>query len=348
MTWTVTDWAVTHNYGSLTLWHEMWAAVRERSLASGLAFTLTEPTLGCNIGSLSFIRAWQEQIEDLLAYYAVSHNTTTGAYLGAGYYDGAASIPTYTLATVFAAAFPGEGRTNWRGYTTAPSKNGSDLGSKQGVGGIIGPWLFEDLQKVLNVMVWTLIRYTMGPSGLATSMTTESKVAVGASWSIPDGGPDVTPSWALAVSRAETAYAAAEVTTLVEFAWAYSVGTKQVWSDPVYNTYLYRNRSKAKVSGISTAFAHAMDFYTYSNATGSGILPFDANHDPVIADKWSLFDTAAPTTDADVESGWLGSLDLPHWCAEPTEVGVTTYLGWIQSDWIAVIRWNVVGGFSFC
>jgi hypothetical protein len=99
------------------------------------------------------------------------------------------------------------------------------------------------------------------------------------------------------------------------------------------------------VSDLSTSLAHTVEFYLIAAAEAGEGAGFDANGDPVIQDAYSLVESVGPTTDASVESGWIGSLTQPNWCDEP--IDETGYMLGYSSDSQVIVRWDVEGGFAY-
>ncbi len=105
---------------------------------------------GDDIQARSLWKGMQSTVAGWGIKFAISHDN--GTPRAAEYYDGAPEISVYGLAEIFSAA--GLAHSNWRRYTTHPDDGGSDLGGEMQVGDIIGPWVFEDIQATLNVLVW--------------------------------------------------------------------------------------------------------------------------------------------------------------------------------------------------
>lgn len=324
MTWPITSWITDgEDWASAANILAFLGAIRERQTVCGLALTPLK-VVGDDVGAASWFASMQAAVEELCSYFVVSG--AAGAPFAVGYYDGKTTRPVYDLATLFeAAGLPG---FTWRAYIDHPvHEAGVDQARQVAVGDIIGPWVFEDLQKALKALRWT-----------AASLSSEDQTSE--SIEVSAFATDNPATWANAQGNAETAYAAADPVPDNSIAEAYSSGIKQ--GGPSYTAWLNRRRTKIGVSGLSTAYAHAVEFYLKAAATGV----FDANGDDVIEGAWSLIDTVGPTTDASVESGWLGSLDQPAWCDAP--IGDPGYsLGWTESYRDALIRWDVAGGFEY-
>jgi len=152
MAWPI-DWTVNdQEWPAVTSVQAFQKAVNERAQALGLAAPITLKAVGDDVHDYAWIAELQQWVEDNLTSFVVSH--FGGAPFAAGYYQGSASIYFYAnLAAVFGAT--ALATVTWRAYTTHPDDAGADQGRKIQAGDIIGPWHFEDLQAILNVMVCT-------------------------------------------------------------------------------------------------------------------------------------------------------------------------------------------------
>jgi hypothetical protein len=163
---------------------------------------------------------------------------------------------------------------------------------------------------------------------------------------------DAPPLWSATKAKAEANYAPPDPGGDENYYpwYAFSVGKKLGENNPPYyykyQAQLHRARCRMTQPGLSTDFAHVVEFYLFGQALPG--YDFDKNGDDFIQDKWTLYDTVGPTTDAAVQSAWFGSLDQPNWCSEPTGTPqVTTKKGWECANLYALIRWNVAGGFVY-
>ena len=339
MAWSVTDWTTKPVWQYATLVNEFIGAVRERGLAYVtnystpsyvVAETLIQEAVFWADGYPQ--KALQERIERLVLVYAKSH--AGGEALAAGHYDGAPSVPLYaSLAEAFAAA--GLDYSDWRRYTTHPDDGGEVAYGQMQAGDIIGPWIFEDLQKILNVLVWT--RRT-------TWYTNVDRVEY--------DGYGTGGNWAAAKTAVEADWA--EGYTGNVMAYSRGIATPGLTN---YYGWLKRGQSKRQEAGVWNDVVRHADWYVRATkypATGGDVSVFDANGDLGPDDRedlYFLWSQDEPATDAEtiVSDTTLGSASVkPTWCAEPGENQYVTR-GWVLASdpFFVVVRWNVSGGFTY-
>ena len=329
MAWPITDWSGNPDWAAIANVSAFVEAINERLIVYGNE-PLPTKTVDDDVQAAAWFASMQTAIENMYHSFVVFHppgHYDNSAFPDPTYYGGLEDLYA-NLAALFSAA--GLSTSTWRAYTTHPDDAGADQARGIEAGDIIGPWLFEDLQKVLKVMVLTLPP-TKG----------------GVSQEIKAGSGDGT--WAEATGEAEAAFAA--YTPISGYpAQAYSRAYRYNGDPATYLVYIQRGREKYSFSGIPTAFAHSVECYARAIIPwGYDPAAFDANGDDVIEDKWSLFDTISPSTDASVETSWLGSIaGPPTWCSAPPE-DADNLLGWALSPscFSAIIRWNVAGGFVY-
>lgn len=324
MTWPIATWADGVDWSAGANINAFLGAIRERQTACGITPLLPWMSVGDDVQAAVFFASIQAAVEDLLPHFVVSH--AAGAPFAAGYYDGKDAIPLYAdLAALFSAA--GLATSKWRAYLNHPIyEAGVDQERQAQPGDIIGAcpwWIFEYIQKCLKALVWT------PPPGIDHSVEGKEVLFVSAT--------DDPPTWENAKANAEAAYSAASASSMYWPARAWSACDR--FGGSGYWASLARRRTKMSFSGIPMALAHTAEFYLLATAAATG---FDANNDDVVEDKWSLVDTIGPTTDASLESDWIGSLDRPNWCA-----GSDGALGWVADNVAGVIRWDVTGGFEY-
>ena len=327
MGWPITDWTGNPDWAALSNINAFIGAVRERQLCvGGAAWNFNEA--GDDVQAATWFQDIQDFVDGAYDLFAVSHDA--GVARGAGYYSGKATIDFYAdLAAVFSAA--GKTHANWRRYTTHPSDGGSVLYGRMEIGDIIGPWLFEDLQATLNVLVWTSSGYSW-ISGGTNNRNQASE-------------PGAT--WAAAKTAAEAEWAASggeAQEDAAPLAYTAGVGT--------YGANAYRRRAKGYTASIWTGCKRDVDFYVNAH----GLDAFDDHQDGVLEELEYCYDTQAATTAANVTSNWLGADPTGTfadsklaWCAEPPP---DNDLGWAvqfggYDRWDALVRWNVTDGFEY-
>jgi len=342
MAWSVTDWTTKPIWQYATLVNEFASAISERRSArdGGGAFTVI--SAGDIIQPFFHLFKYilwtmQMEIEDLITDWLGGGNLgfvkshAGGESLGAGWYDGRSSIPVYaSLAEAFTAA--GLDYTNWRRYTTHPNDGGVVAYGPIDHNDIIGPWIFEDMQKILNVLVWT-------------GRTTVSYVSGDAY----DGEGLVEGSWEAAKDTAGTFYARTGDGSTPR---AQSRG--MIESLPLggfsYSAWLEHDDGFGQVEEVWNGVTRHGDWYVKAVK----YFVWDDYGDDVIEDMYSLWSQDEPATDAAtiVSATKLGNASIKPtdlWCAEPTGplYPAFTYRGWQRSVSAVVLRWNVLGGFTY-
>ena len=335
MAWSVTDWTTKPVWQYATLVNEFVGAVNERKLALGLGSPLTTVNAGDDVQAATFFTQFQQWVETRLSSFVAAW--AGGEALGAGWYDGAASIPVYaSLAAVFTAA--GLDHADWRRYTTHPDDGGEVAYGQMEVGDIIGPWIFEDIQKCLKVLVWTkrsheaqvdkVYYYGQGYSGVSVAAAQAAAVAAWAEVSPAGSNPRLGA---------------------VSTTWDSPAGSEW-WTE------LQRLESKFSVSNVWNSVLRFADWYVWADAARNrGFTGFQA-YDPVVEDRWNLFSQDEPAMDSTTiisgtKMGDAATAPITPWA------GVDQTLGWSGDSSTAfyyspafvtaVLRWNVEGGFTY-
>ena len=317
MAWTITTWDDVDWSAAATL-NEFVGAVNERKSALGQGSPFATVVAGDDVQAASFFVAYQAWIEANRGSFVVSH--IVGDPWVGGHYDGEAAIATYAnLAAVFSGA--GLAHSNWRRYTTHPDEAGVVAYGQMQAGDIIGPWIFEDIQKCLNVLVWT-------KKGFAWQGG-DSYQGVGSS----------SVSWEAAKATAEANWA--RTGDGVPWAVSYSRGFP---SGANWAAILERYAGEAYVINVWNGVARYADWYLSTYAAGT----YDAYGDDVLEDVFSLWLQDEPATDATtiVSSSKIGDASV---MPNTPWADWNTVRGWDSSTpgmWV-VLRWNVSGGFAY-
>ena len=248
------------------------------------------------------------------------HDTTTGV------------VMYQSLAQVFAAT--DLQNTTWRRYTTHPDDEGEDLGGKIQPGDIIGPWLFEDLQKVLNVLVWT------SPAHVWTANSADNHgYGEGDDWPGRQG-------WWYAVNEANGAWAESEAEGVAPEA----VTAGKLESASFYYAKLTRTIARGKLASLWTGVSRAVEWYIKTDKTAGGWSTWHTQGDTgILQGKYSLWltDDPAPEDETILSSVSIGSeLAKPaYWKSAPVGVNWEEH-GWVTYAQAVVIRWDVENGFG--
>ena len=333
-TWEAADWALLANVNDFV------NAIQERhkALGNGTAHvTITTRVAGDDVQLASWWNAMQAWVEGVLDRFAVCADA--GAMRAAGHYDGAATVDAYAdLVALFSAA--GLATTDWRRYTTHPDEGGADLGGKIVAGDIIGPWLFEDLQAVLNVMVWTKHGCSWVDGGVENRNS-------------GTGGGEAT--WAAAVAAAEADYAGLGNKVFDIRTAPFSKTYGNCVAGPLYGATCDKTQAYNQISdSIWTGLARDVDWYVRAQTPTDGgySWTFHAQGQTVADGVWKLWLTDTPGLAA---STVISSAPIAPITTTPTPfppqpgVGEAPGLGWATTATgdAAVVRWNVTDGFTY-
>jgi hypothetical protein len=311
MAWTTAP-SADMDWSALTFFNQFPAALNERGQSLGTF------AVGNDIQNHANFEAWQEAIEKLLTSFLVSHDTGTKR---ADDYYLTNNLTNYTtLASLMSAA--GLTNSNWRRYTT----HGTDLGGQCQAGDIIGPWLFEDLYKCINALIW---------SGYSPSWT-NSRTRTSEQESIV--------SWADAKSLVEAAYSAETDTNFSPCQVSMGDQGTLGGNPPVtWRASLTGTRAKTNVSGMLPA-SKSISHYVYCKKY-TGV--FDDNGTSfVVENTWVKWLTTLNNEDINFTSTvYFGSTTMPNWCDPPNFD--FKWKGWIIGDTYpntkkAVARYNFV------
>jgi len=316
--WTNADWAATGVVNSFV------NAVRERHKA---LYNGAEPpgistvAAGDDVQAASLWRALQQWVEDHYDQFVVSH--TGGTAKSPGCYNGEADIPTYgSLDDVFSAA--GLSTTAWRAYTTHPDDGGTSHNRKIQAGDIIGPWLFEDLQAVLNVLVWTTPSASWDNKG---EMNERS-------------GFGQDSDYNTALVEAQQGFDA----SIYNGGACPTAGGSETYQWGQWYINLFRWYSYIKTEPHN-AVARAVDFYASAHAYPGGV--WDRQGDwPADYTPGTLYyvGSVGPSTDTTVYSAPVGDASAGNYPNRGS--GVTA--GYECDDPpVVVVRWNVTDGFEY-
>jgi len=347
MAWTYTyDGSAFNDWNAVARIKEPWEAVKERNIALGTSGPYI-PAAGADVqyggtaapasttGDFSF-RWLQGWVEANLGSFAVSHDA--GVKRAAGHWDGDVMPVAYAnLAEVFSAA--GLAHSDWRRKT--------DLAAwatpgKQQAGDIIGAWLFEDMQKVLNVLIWTIENPAWDRDG-DDNITTAAD----------NSGLSV---WADFQTELEDDFAAASPGPSGDPPQA---GVRASYSLGVFEGAATRLYSFGRISSIDDDVAKAIDWYALIAAHVQGYheSEYDRNDPDVpagyedLAYNWTTTTHAAASGTDLVAPTALGDtlMGFPVWCTEPPPDGddIGYIAGWVADEIAAVARWDVVNGFTY-
>ncbi|MFA5155753.1 MAG: hypothetical protein WC453_05030 [Patescibacteria group bacterium] len=207
----------------------------------------------------------------------------------------------------------------WPEDWTDPNDPAYEHGVMQ-MGDIIGPWIFDDLQKAFDALRWTV--YGIGGVGISWSAEGETNYAY--------YGVSGFTDWVTTTASGTTMFNSFPTTGVsnyqpIAYTWAY------YYESGGFNHYigfLVRRYAYGKYADIPTHIKHSLDFYAYARAPfyGNWVRPTDAfneNGDGYTWDIWNLIESKAESDDSEFLSvnqvGNTGLTPAPAWCNEPDE-----------------------------
>lgn len=343
MVWTITNWA-NADWSDAAILNEFVDAVNERADAVGYGIPpVPVVNIGDDVQAVAFFLQFQQWIESDLTKFVVSHDAEVKR--SAGYYDGRTTIDTWPNLTAILG-------TGWRRYTVHPDQAGGVAYGQMQRGDIIGPWIFEDIQKVLNKLIWTLELCSW-----RSKEENNQKSSNSGGWF----GPDGAAAWRDCKAASEAAWGVLASNDL--YPGEMTDGQYYAAGSPPL-AYYYAHQTKRYAYGHLTnptlTLNKEVEFYGFLRApTYPGFTPvWDAYGDANVAyqNKYQLLQTD-PLTPGPVDwySDQIGNLDgIGTW---PTTEGAWAnwnleFRGWQYADYPnapqAILKWDVAGGFEYC
>lgn len=341
--WTGFPATQTTDWSNVSFFKQFWEAYKERqdNVPGFGSASVYVPAVGCDVqymgtnapasttGSFS-VYVLQYQIESWCHLFVATIDS--GGNPITDFDNTANGVEMWTWAKIVSRVLGGNGWT--RKYPDGMGGTTTAYGKCQ-PGDFFGEWIWNELQAVFNVLVWsrgwTSEHYDNPYPRIAWSGEYWVGYSYGATW-----------------EAAKTAAIAA---------WAYdSDSSGQPFarcgfldSPPTqYYARLERNIFCLGFS-ITTTCSFEADFYAKSSAFSGET--YDAQGDGVVEDTWMLFDTQSSGPGAStVVSAVLGNTTPPpNWPSAPLDSSWVT-LSWLVDNFMesVVIRWNVSGGFTYC
>lgn len=294
MGWPTTNWN-NADWSALSTVNAFIEAINERLKAvSKVPTLLSLVEIGTDVQSAEFWRTIQEWTMGLACFFVES-----------GYTGGSSRPPSITFERAFQLA--GLTYSNWRRYTTHPDEGGMPQYGVMQPGDIIGPWIFEDIQKFLNVLTRTWHEEAGGSRVIASGRTRKMGT------NVPRNS-----NWADFKVGAEAAYAS----------WAASPVTAEwlssgVWAIPGFKLdalHVCWGDSALTFDGWPDHVSGSVDFF-YMGINGEGSFctyddqGFGLTEDTYLLKASKTFAAAS----ADVNAGvTIGDGSFPNWCSMPT------------------------------
>jgi len=342
--WSIIDWTTNPYWSELTNVNDFISAIRERQTAIGDTPLMGLKAEGEDVQLASVWADMQQWIIDHYNDFAISH--AAGMRHPVDYYDAAGNVQHYAnLAALFSAA--GLSTSTFRAYATHPDDGGSDLSHKLTSGEIIGPWIFEDIQKCLNAMIWQ-----QGDVGWDGTASKYGEAGLQFGWLDPNHpGP-----WAVVKTDVEADW---DVVTPGDYApWATTRARFNFDGD--YGAYATRLRSRCRcVDNLGTGISRAIRWFVWATAppiyNEGDVTEWHNNGETRISeDAWACWLVDSPSSDVTnpFSSDSLGdpaALPFPAWCQEPTaDPGdrQDTTKGWEIDYDNCLVQWDVANGFE--
>ena len=346
--WSTTDWAP----GNIQAYaDEFWQALGSRLSVIGETAPYV-PIAGADIqggnsgtpsapGSTTGTFSWrwmQDQIENECSHFVQSGDETDGSVWSLTSFNGSEEgwpWDDWTFANLMKAiggfAVTPTPATNFRRVpsgTSYPSDwtDWNDAAYSYGkivAGDIMGPWIFQDLQKALNFLIWTVPSYSW------TTGTDNYR------WGSSGG---LRATWAAAKEAAETQahttpYPYSNDTMPVNHTSGNTDGSR-------FDALLERCENQLEATGIYTGGAaglqHRVAFFVKAEAFGDW---YEVGPADLVEDQWKLYDTSALNITATDTSIFIGDCDNVDWCDQPT-VGVGSTKGFTLIGMNAIIDWS--------
>jgi len=274
----------------------------------------------------------EDQDISLLKFFARSHEADTSKRSLAFWHTSAeAYIPDYYPTDDAARIAAGLPSPLFRRYRDKPPSEGGTLEAPGLIqpGDIIGPWIFEDLQKILNVLIWT--------------SECDYRPFI-------EGAGERWYGWQGSANQSYETWVEAKSVASGDFkyiAWASTIYAYTRGYQPTnwYQAEMARGERKMWAIHSPTSMAREVAWYNHASAYGD----FNNNGDPVLDGLWSrwLTEQYAVTVPA-ITSVFLGQASSPPvWCEKPPAQYVTTMRGYGVTDISNVISWDVAGGFTY-
>lgn len=334
--WQNSDWSIAV---IVTNAPDFWNALNERKLILGAAAehvpiksadvhaaTAGAPASTSGTFSWAYLQAW---IASNCTSFVQSH-ATTGAALASDFYEGKTAITMWTATNLYKSIYANEASTGFRRATTLPANwmDFTDPAYSYGImqpGDIIGPWVFLDLQRAFNRLIWTKATFTWDLTGadgkygrnLVNTSYADAMAGLAAAWPVTDYTGDSVPC---GVYYGENGWSAG-------------------WYDALART-IEATGSMSLYAGITRDIDWMTKCVPYNAGT------WDDNGHDVANGTWKTWHTDAGDTDATPTSAMLGDkLTLPD--AAAPGAGSYEWRGWLVSEYAALVRWNVASGLVY-
>lgn len=326
---------------------EILNAYNERRLAVGDS-AITEMADNTNLQYYYIYSQIQNWIKNNCYKFVVSHNED-GTKRGDGYYDNKSSMETWMFFNLMKSV-RGESISQPAFRKTDTSlidwEDWGDDGWQGAVynygiceaGDRFGPWIFEDLQKALNRLIWI-------PFEGAFSVESGNTYSGNSGWIEPGDETD----WGDVKSAAEADWDVGRNWTsdparLSTLSYSSILNAKRAYA---YN--ISKNLDSA--GSISTSFKKDVEIYLYSDKDNSIIGTFDNDGEScLIEEKWGLKATQnLDKSDSAIDTVVVGDSthSFPTWPSSSPPGGGIYDRGFFVRSVFLNVRFDVAGGFNY-
>ena len=335
--------------------NEFITALNERASVAGLSAFDTTKSAGHDIQDRDFWYDMQKWVEDNCGSFSQSKENPGGGWTTMDY-DGKGAIAAWTwdnLKTYIKGAIQG----GFRRYTTHPDDGGSVAYGHMAVGDIIGPWIFQDLQKAINALEWTAY----------TASAYDNAAVFGGNiyrWgdSVNDAGSSfATQAAALAAAQTEydnASWGSSKSSLAVNPPGAHSGFTTFIPAGPFYDIAIQRRRHYLQSTSLPSTPAAAGKFWLWTEDPVKSDPPvaglWDDHGDSDVAGteriykRWAAGDaTKATSTTTLVSAAALANNDTAPDQAPYEAAGSWQHTGWWMTSPKLVLDWGVSGGFTY-
>jgi len=359
--WTITDWAP----GNIQLYaDEFWSAVNERNKVywssppsvyipiSGADIQSGNTTPASAPGSTSGVFAWlylQERVKyfcDNAGYrFLQSADPSDGSLWTISSFNNqdskqpdvswtfdnlikaigghAVGTPQVKFRRVSGSSYP----SNWNNWSDGAYVSG---GGMIQAGDMMGPWIFQDLQKALNLLIWT------DPNSLSWESGTDNErlIATG----------QYSGTYATCTSSCDDNADADASPDSAAAPHVFTFAREPGGGSADYDLATTRRKNNLEASSLGTTLEHISNFFIKTTAENT----FSAHGCEVYEDLWRLWHTnAANSNDPDVSTQQVGTISRNDTSWPTAPVAETKGLGWSVSNQAVILDWRTENGFSF-
>ena len=377
MAWPIETWTSASDWQAAATASAFWEAIAERQKAIGTSPYTIFPAAGADVQyigasaptgttdkfSWALLQGAAYNLAEAgkaatAARWVMAHDAD-GTPRATDYYDGETAFDFWPdFATMMKTVHSDVAKTTFRAATTWPvdGEGDDDWTNRDNAayayrtiqaGDIIGPWIMQDLQDLLNLMLWTFRGELDGDPVDFVGNDAEDYYA-------SSGSPVAKATSALAWADAVASLAPLDDDDFEEKSRnPMHIGIMNL-SGSGYTAKIYAYRAYAKLTSIPTSPQRLFDFYALSRKPypNEAENEWDDNSDDVIEDAYSLWESgtsqASPAATV-YSSGPLGAVTDPTQPSDPLTNPGDRHRGWSvdqrwdlddETDCACIIRWQ--------